>query len=82
MIWLAGYMIRAPMSLGKMTYSAGTGKVIYVRSICSMQGLARLHSGRVAAAGSNFPSVGNVVRSGLSAGLFFHSASGRSWPGV
>jgi len=28
---LAGYMIRAPMSLEKMTYDAETGTVIYAR---------------------------------------------------
>ena len=77
---LAGYRFRAPMSLEKMTYDAATGTVIYVRSICSMQGLAKMPSGRVAVAGSNFPGVGNGVRSGRSAWLFFHLASGRSWP--
>lgn len=76
-IKLAGYMIRTTMSLEKMTYDAATGTVIYVRSICSMRGLARMRSSRVALAGSNFQSVGNGIRSGLSARLYFHPASGR-----
>ena len=75
---LAGYMIRTPMSLEKMTYDAATGTVIYVRSICSMRGLARVPSGRVAVTGSDFPSVGNGSWSGRSWEHFLHLASGRS----
>ena len=37
---LAGYMIRAPMSLEKMSYEAATGKLICVQTVFSMQGLA------------------------------------------
>jgi len=77
---LAGYMIRAPMSLEKMTYDRATGTVIYVRSICSMRDLASVPSGRVAVIRPKFPSVGNGSWSGRSWEHFLHLASGRSWP--